>query len=105
MPNVIVVNQGTQIRVDAVFTLAGASTPTDPTTIKLKTRAPGASTTTDYTYGQPGSIINRTGAGLYYAHLTLTTAGPWWVSWHGEGGNGPIVVGEVMVKVADAVNV
>lgn len=100
----IVVNEQTQVRVQAIFTPAGLTTPFDPPTVKLIVRAPGSPTPTTYIYGQPGPII-RAVAGVYHAYLVLDIPGHWWLSWQGVGGAGPIVVGEVMIQVKNAVNV
>jgi hypothetical protein len=101
----ITIDEKTQIRTNAIFTPAGSSTAFDPTGVKLITRAPGAVGVTTYIFGQPGSPIVRSLAGVYHAYLTLNTPGAWWITWQGEGNTGPIVVGEIMVRVRNAVNV
>lgn len=102
---VATVNERTRIRTNALFSAAGTSVAQDPSIVKLITRAPGAPTVTTYVYNQPGSPITRGTAGEYSAFLTLNEVGRWWISWVGEGNFGPVVVGEVMVRVLDAVNV
>lgn len=101
----IEVNEQTQIRTNATFTPAGIDLPFDPPIVKLLVRAPGAASPTSYTFGQPGSPIVRSVSGVYHAYLTLTTKGQWWITWQGVGGTGPIVVGEIMVRVKNAVNI
>lgn len=100
----LTVEEQTQIRTNAVFKPAGVDTPFDPPIVKLLVRAPGAASPTSYTYGTPGPIVREV-SGVYHAYLTLTTKGQWWITWQGIGGTGPIVVGEIVVRVKDAVNV
>jgi len=102
---VLTINEDTQIRANATFKPAGVDVPFDPPVVKLITRAPNSATTTTYTYNTPGSPIIRGVAGVYHAYLVLADPGSWWITWVGEGGTGPIVVGEIMIKVKNAVNV
>jgi len=102
---VLTINEDTQIRCNATFRPAGVTVPFDPPVVKLITRAPNSAVTTTYVYGQPGSPIVRGVAGIYHAFLTLLDPGSWWITWVGEGGTGPVVVGEIMIKVKNAVNV
>jgi hypothetical protein len=72
---------GQQVRLTATFK-SSAGTATDPTGVVLKYRAPGGPVTTK-TYGV--DAIVKSGTGVYYFDLVLSTAGEWWYHWAGSG--------------------
>jgi hypothetical protein len=72
---------GDQVRLGATFTnLSGA--PSDPTNISLTVTTPGHATVT-YTYA--GAELTKTGTGVYYKDLDLTSHGVWKFRWMGTG--------------------
>lgn len=65
---------------DAVGVLA------DPTTVTLKWRAAGGTTTTwTWTSGTPGPNIVRDSIGLFHADITVVSAGLHYFRWEGSG--------------------
>jgi hypothetical protein len=79
MANVYTIGQ--QVRLTATFRNT-ADAVTDPTGVVLKYRAPGGTVTTK-TYGV--DAIVKSGIGVYYFDLVLSTAGEWWYHWEGSG--------------------
>lgn len=75
--------RGTRVRVSVVFTdVNGASV--DPTTVRVKWRAPGGAATT-WTYGTDAEVV-RDSAGNYHADLDTSTApGIWRYRWESTG--------------------
>lgn len=72
---------GDSVTLQATFTsLAGVNT--DPTTVSLKVKDPGGTTTT-YTYA--GLEITKAATGVFQYVLSITTAGRYWYKWFGTG--------------------
>ena len=74
-------DRGDSVRFQSTFSVNSVNT--DPTTVKLKTISPTGKVTT-YTYLVDIEII-RSAAGVYYADITLDTAGVWGARWEGTG--------------------
>jgi hypothetical protein len=72
---------GDSVTLQATFTsLTGVST--DPTTVSLKVRDPGGTTTT-YTYA--GMDITKAATGVFQYALSITTVGRYTYKWFGTG--------------------
>ena len=71
---------GDKVRVTGTFTVADVAT--DPTTVTLRVLAPGG-TVTPYTYAL--SEVTKSGTGVYYKDISITTAGIWYYRWLGTG--------------------
>lgn len=72
---------GDSVTLQATFTsLSGVNT--DPTTVMLKVRDPGGTTTT-YTWA--GGDITKAAPGVFQYALSITTAGRYWYKWFGTG--------------------
>lgn len=63
-----------------------AGTLVDPTTVNLKWRVAGGTTTTwTWTSGTPGPNIVRDSVGLFHADITVVAAGLHYFRWEGTG--------------------
>jgi len=78
------INIGDVQRVSALAITNAAGVVTDPTTLVLKVRTPGASSATTYTYGV-GIMIVKDSTGNYHADIPLDTVGTWSYDWVGTG--------------------
>ena len=76
-------DRGSRVRVFATFR-STAGTAADPTTVRMKYRAPG-STLVTLTYSTSSSDITRSSTGTYYADVNLTTEGSWHYQWDSSG--------------------
>lgn len=87
---------GQQVRLTVTFTVSAAAT--DPTTVTLKVKDP-AGTITTYTYA--GSTITKSGTGVYYKDLALSSSGTWYYGFTGTGTCAAASEGKVFAKPTD----
>lgn len=88
---------GTRVRLDATFTPAGSTTPTDPPITKFRWRTP-AGVVAEYVYGVDAELV-RDSAGKFHAFLLLDEPGRWWLQWRGSGNAGPAATDETAILV------
>lgn len=73
--------EGTEVRVSALFTVAG--TPTDPTTVTAIIRDPDGVETT-YLYGTDAELV-KDSTGAYHVDVDADVAGRWVYRFAGTG--------------------
>lgn len=87
---------GTTVKVSCTF--AVASTLTDPTSVTLKVKDPGANTDT-YTYA--GGSVTKASTGSYYKSIVPDEAGVWHFQWIGTGAAAGLREGSFEVFTAE----
>lgn len=88
--------RGTLVRASATFASA-AGAAVDPTTVRLKVRAP-AGTVTTWTHGIDGQLV-KDAAGAYHADIDANEEGVWHTRWEGTGANQAAAESQFTVNV------